>query len=260
MVGAGVTVSVVCGVMDRTLEPALSSWLARPEVSEVVVVDWSSKIPFEHEDPRVVVARVRGQEHWVASKCHNLGLLLSTGTHVLRLDADDVLHEDFFLRHPAPHFCFYYARLEGARDDNETHLAGVVYARRADFLAIGGYNERIGVYGYEDTDLVNRLASSSPAGKGEGAVPLDFTTLHHISHGDDLRFGNQSERDFKDLEKRLVGAQPWSYSLLGKGDRAIMGNKILAEREPWTCRDRKAQWHVTVERAFPTRYLCEETE
>ena len=251
-------ISVVCGVMDRPLEPALSSWLARPEVSEVVVVDWSSKIPFKHTDPRVVVVRVQGQAHWVASKCHNLGLLLAKGTFVLRLDADDVLHEDFFLKHPAPHFCFYYAELARARDDNETHLAGVVYARRADILAVGGYNERIGVYGYEDTDLVVRLARSSPAGSARGPVPLDFTTLHHIPHGDDLRFGHQAASSFDDLEIRLAGARPWSYNLLGKGDKAIMSNKILAEREPWTLHDRKASWNIVTTQLYPRRYLCVE--
>lgn len=246
------SLSVVCGVKDRPYEQALASWLARPEVGEVVLVDWSSEIlKVESYDPRVVVARALGQDRWVASKCHNLGLQLARGTHVLRLDADDILHEDFFLKHQAPGDFFYYAELERARDDNETHLAGVVYARREDFFAVGCYNERIGVYGYEDTDLVVRMSGSLRP------VPLDFTSLHHVPHGDDKRYENQRDEDFEELEERLVGAQPWSYRLLGKGDRAIMGNKILAERDPWTSLDRMTEWVVTVQDG-PVRYLCEE--
>ena len=111
MVGGAVVdnmrLSVTCGVKDREapLRQALSSWLARPEVDEVVLVDWSSKKRLEAGnpwlcDPRVVVVQVEGQPHWTASKCHNLELLLATGHLILRLDADDVLHDDFFFAAP----------------------------------------------------------------------------------------------------------------------------------------------------------------
>ena len=159
----GMKLSVVCGLKDRAghLWKSLESWLARDEIDEVVIVDWSSSEPVVCGEPRVVVARAEGQDHWVASRCHNLGLHMAIGHLILRLDADDLLFPDFFTMHPfrrdeiPP---FYYAELTRARDDNETHLAGVVYARRCDFLAVGGYNERIEIYGYEDTDLADRLA------------------------------------------------------------------------------------------------------
>jgi hypothetical protein len=252
--------SVVCGAKDRDehLGVSLSSWLAREEVDEVVLVDWSSRIPVgstnpKISDPRVVVVRVKGQEHWVASKCHNLGLLLATGYLVLRLDADDVLHDDFFARHPFSRNEIppvYNVDLNFARDDNETHLAGVVYARRCDFLAVGGYNERIEVYGYEDTDLVLRMCRRTGTGR-----PVNLDTLHHQPHDEETRFANQPEAKFDELHSRF-GERSWSYKLLGKGDRAITANRISSEENPWTAADRKARWRV--EQRGSRLYVCEE--
>jgi len=244
--------SVVCGVMDRPCEAALDSWLARPEVDEVVIVDWSSRRPLWCYEPRVVVARARDQASWQASRCHNLGLSLATGDLILRLDADDVLGEDFFARQPYLYGSFYYADLKEARDDNETHLAGVVYALKEDFLRIGGYNERIEVYGYEDTDLVNRLVAS-----GLHPLPLDFNTLHHLPHGDEARFANQSDAKFAELDEKLKHALSWSHSTLDKGSRAIVANKVLAESAPWTSGDKKSEWcYVRLQEGGPVRFFC----
>ena len=253
--------SIVCGVKDRGehLAISLASWLARPEVDEVLLVDWSSTVPVASDDPRVVIARVEGQPHWSASRCHNLGLLLSAGGLVLRLDADDVLHDDFFARHPFKEDeipPFYFVNQELARDDNETHLAGVVYARRCDFLAVGGYNERIEVYGYEDTDLVLRMAARS-----FDCRFVDLDTLHHLPHDEGTRFVNQPAAKFEDLHRRFGDSGGWSYKLLGKGDKAIVANKMIAERAPWSTQDRKARWDVRavgVSGGRFNRFVCEE--
>jgi hypothetical protein len=252
--------SVTCGVKDReaSLRQALPSWLEREEVDEVLLVDWSSKKLLKAGDlwlcdPRVVVVQVEGQPHWTASKCHNLELLLATGHLILRLDADDVLHDDFFSRHPfrqdeVPPF--YSFEPLTARDDNETHLAGVVYARRADFLAIGGYNERIEVYGYEDSDLIGRLEA-----RVGGRRNIDPDTLHHLPHDEDSRFANQPDAKFKELDERF-GGRTWAYKLYGKAGRASLANRAQAEDFPWTIADRKAIWNV--EKRDTRSYGCSE--
>jgi hypothetical protein len=140
--------------------------------------------------------------------------------------------------------------LNRARDDNETHLAGVVYARRCDFLAVGGYNERIAVYGYEDTDLVRRMCKRFPFNR-----PIDLNTLHHQIHDENSRFVNQSQDKFDELHHHY-GGRSWSYALLGKGDRAIMANKLAAEEAPWTVVDQKAHWKIKL--CNPRLCICEE--
>jgi predicted glycosyltransferase involved in capsule biosynthesis len=260
MVG-NMRVSVTCGVKDREapLRTALASWLALEEVDEILLVDWTSKKPldiddFKIGDPRLVVARVEGQPYWVASKCHNLELLLATGDLVLRLDADDVLHDDFFSKHPFDQEeipSFYYVEPLAARDDNERHLAGVVYARRADFLAVGGYNERIEVYGYEDTDLVCRMSVRTGLRKR-----IDLDTLHHLPHDNDSRFVNQPDAKFAELHEHY-GGRSWAYVLYDKAGRASVANQCRTEDSPWTQHDRKARWNIV--RRDLRSYVCEET-
>jgi len=139
-----------------------------------------------------------------------------------------------------------------ARDDNETHLAGVVYAHSNDFWAVGGYNERIEIYGYEDTDLVLRLGR-----KGLSPRPLDFSTLYHLPHEDEVRFANQDEEVFARAEDKVRGSLPWSHSTLDRGRRAVVVNKVLADTSPWSEADRRASWtYVRLE--GPVRYICVE--
>ena len=250
--------SVTCGIKNReeTLWQSLPTWLAHEEVDEFVIVDWSSTSRLNIDDPRlddprIVVARAEGQLHWTASKCHNLELLLATGYLVLRLDVDDVLRDDFFSKHPfkqdeAP--SFYSFEPLTARNDNETHLAGVVYARRADFLAVGGYNERIEVYGYEDSDLICRMAALAGFHKN-----IDPDTLYHLPHDENSRFVNQPEAKFKELHDRF-GGRTWAYVLYGKAGRAALANRCLAESSPWTIADHKTIWNF--EKWGARLYVC----
>jgi hypothetical protein len=223
-----VTVSVVCGVKDRAEHLALSlpTWLVCPEVSEVVVVDWSSKEPLSlPPDPRILHVRVEGQRYWHASRCHNLGVRLATSESVLRLDADVLMLQAFFRLHPRQPGHFWHVDYGDVRAGDEIHLAGVVYASRADVLAAGGYNERLRVYGVEDDDLVARLSRRCRP------LAVDVRQLHHIPHGDDLRVVNQPISEYRDLVVRPPCAS-WTWNL-SVPQRAVAMNQALAADDPW---------------------------
>ena len=247
-------ISVVCGVRDRLsyLLRSLPTWLACPEVGEVVVVDWSSAEPVVFadlpSDDRVVVARVDGQEQWVASKCLNLGLDLARGGRILRLDADDLLERDFFAAHPSRPSSFYRFDDARSRDANERHLMGVVFADKEDILAVNGYNERIVTYGYDDEDLVRRLCAS-----GLTALPLDLDTVHHVPHGDELRTACQ-------VVPGDLGVRPpweaWNWKPGKVVDNLATRNRHLAKGRPWGPGDVRTGW--VVELVAPGYYVCKE--
>jgi glycosyltransferase involved in cell wall biosynthesis len=247
------TVSIVCGVKNRQehLAKVLPGWCACPEVDEVVIVDWSSDERLNLCDHKLTMVQVTEQRYWVASKCHNLGLRLARGDLILRLDADDELEPEFFRRHPLG-VCdgvYYFVDQRKIRNDNEIHLAGIVYAARNDFLKINGYNERITFYGYEDDDLVNRLREH-----GVRPVPIDFDTVHHLPHGEDERLGNQ-----------LIGSRPelvvkpecvsWTWHQHGIAGKAAQSNEAEAKARPWKATDKMSIFRVV---AFPGGYWCEE--
>jgi hypothetical protein len=208
-------VSVVCGCRDRhdALARALPTWLAIPEVSEVVVVDWSSAMPVTTvtaplADPRVIVARVEGERRWILSRCLNLGLRIAAGPVVLRLDADYLLEPDFFRRHDLAPRTFFCGNWRRARVENERHLAGSLYVHKHHLMRVNGYNERIVTYGYEDDDLFERLQRT-----GLTRRDVDFDGVRHIPHPDALRTANQDVSDMQGetaRNKELARAHPWS--------------------------------------------------
>lgn len=237
----GHKISVVCGVKNRPahLSQTLPTWLRCPEIDEVVVVDWSSREPIPLPvDERVRVVRAEGREQWWASKCHNLEVRLATGDLVLRIDADDLLEEWFFRRHLLQGGEFYCVDQKRVRKDDELHLAGMIYAKRSDFLRVGGYNERLATYGHEDDDLVDRLRFS-----GFAPRDLDLDSAHHIPHPDEARIACQ---DLGPLEKEgRPEHASWTWNL-GITQRSIAANKHIAYTEPWSPGrgDRPTSWEV----------------
>jgi len=71
-----------------------------------------------------------------------------------------------------------------ARGENDRHLNGVFMAARSSFLDVNGYDERITLYGYDDSHLYHQMQSVP------GASPLDIaresasgeSLIEHVVH------------------------------------------------------------------------------
>jgi hypothetical protein len=215
------------------LQQTISTWLACPEVDEVVIVDWSSTEPLRYTDLptdcRIKIVRVEGQKHWVLTKCCNLGIRLATGDFILRLDADNLISPMFFGKHDLS--CsplFYFADRSKLLREEDIHLSGVVYAPKYMFLEVNGYNERLLTYGCDDDDLVARLAS-----KGFASCSIDYNLIQHIPHTDELRTTNQA------VDPTITGS--WTCGI-GPTYRSMEANRRLLAATPWTCEDRMTRW------------------
>src|SRR5688572_18968191 len=95
--------SVFTACMNRNdnLVRALPSWLAHDEIGEVVIVDWSSKTEVADSisnvrDERVKLIRVNGEAYWIYPHPFNLAAKHTSKQHLLRIDSDVLLKEDFF--------------------------------------------------------------------------------------------------------------------------------------------------------------------
>lgn len=68
-------------------------------------------------------------------------------------------------------------------EDGTRHAPGLLMVRRADFLAIGGYNSRLHIYGWgwDDQDMIARLTL------GAGLERIMRGTATHLSHDDRAR-------------------------------------------------------------------------
>lgn len=234
--------AITTGSMNRldNLLRSLPTWLAMPEPDRLVIVDWGSRIPIrsrlgEIDDPRILVAEVSNQSIWHHSKCHNLEIQIAARLGceiVLRLDNDCLVRPNFFVRHPLEDGAFYAVDCHSVPPemDDKRNLCGTLLTKIDDFLRVGGYNERLVHYGYEDEDLYVRLRQS-----GRRWLRCDLSTLDHIPHEDRARLESSSIdlRRFNDLEglKHLLVAK----------------NRLSSCLKPWSSADHSTQWQFVKE-------------
>lgn len=225
-------ISIVAACKDRTafLQTALPGWLniLHPVHDEIILVDWATSIP-EYvplsevvratPDVRLAVITLSHRAPWALSRAYNLAFALARGEWLLKLDCDTLVRPSFLNLHPLPKDganTFYRFDWRDAKTPNDRHLNGIFLARTRDVRAIHGYDERITTYGWEDTDLYNRLQKGR-----EGVlpplkpVPISGETVHHMVHDDALR-GADQHLDMGALLQTQVNSQvteaitPWS--------------------------------------------------
>ena len=220
-------VSIINASKNRTenLKKSLKTWLTHKEVSEIILVDWSCDIPLEIalkeflHDKRITIIRAENQNRWLLSKSFNLAADFVTKDKILKLDADILLKEDFFQKHVLENGNFYRGNWKNARDHNEQHLMGVGFFYTDDILKIGGYNELLTTWGYDDNDLYNRLKENNIS-----EIEIDNDSLYHTPHGDDMRFKYQKSSRNKSLE-------------IGK-------NALLTQRYTWNKKKKRNFWKI----------------
>ncbi|HNW74106.1 MAG TPA: galactosyltransferase-related protein [Bacteroidales bacterium] len=187
-------ISLITAVKNRseTLSGVIQTWVNKPEISEIIIVDWSSDhslIPLieKYQDDRILLAIVPGKPRWVLSEAFNLAARLSTKDKILKMDADVSINPDFFSLHTLKPGIFYSGNWTRGRDENERHLNGIVFLYAKDYFRVNGYNEYIQSYGWEDTDLYQRLEEA-----GLNRLDLNLETLSHRSHGHRTTFQDQT--------------------------------------------------------------------
>jgi hypothetical protein len=185
-----VVVVAACKNKHLQLLLAADSWLSVRGVERVVLVDWgsapalSSALPHHIlASPRLSLVTLRGPPTFKLTWAYNLAALLAPpGATLLKLDCDTAVASDFVEAHPLALGEYYAGDWRAARDANDAHLNGVFYAAGADFRRVGGYDERIQTYGWDDTDLYLRLNASGLARRA-----LSPGRLHHLYHADEER-------------------------------------------------------------------------
>lgn len=184
LTGKSITLIAACKNRQESLSMAFPSWTSQAHIDQIVLIEWSHSQYEWHRIPHLAVSLQSGRltivhvdgGDWALSRAYNLAAQFAIGEFIVKVDCDTYLRDDFFDKHPLPPKSTYYFVPWGTpRNSNEERLRGVWFARRADFFKVGGYDERIVRYGYEDTDLYNRFdARASLSFKS-----FDLDTLRH---------------------------------------------------------------------------------
>lgn len=193
-------ISLVTANKNRTenMLPALKSWIERPEIDEIVIVDWDCDEPLRDvlaakgiSDPRLRVVRAAQDEAWHGPRAFNTAMRLARYNKILRIDGDIVVKPDFFARNRLPRDSFVAGNYKIV-EQHQVHINGTVFFHRADIIRIGGQNEYTIGYGWEDDDFYNRLMQARVK-----RIDLIPETVFHMPHDDTTRVpppANQSAR------------------------------------------------------------------
>lgn len=215
-----------CRDRHETLASVFPTWLSIPDVDEIVLIDWSSDPPLQtvvhpEDEPRLKLFRVNNEKSWVLSRAYNLAMNKTKKDYVIRTDCDYALNGTVLQAHnlTATQMGFYSGNWMLARDENEVHLNGAMIMRRDVFWSVGGYDERIQTYGWDDEDLYTRLTANNVE-----KLNISYDHVRHVSHGD----GSRAQRGVKfaqvqiDLNQLLLEKlPPWSKGMLDAGGSSV---------------------------------------
>ena len=200
-------ISTFTGVKNRyrTLRANIGSWLNCPEISEFIIVDWSSSDmgPAEHDylsslDPRIQMIRVTNKANYHIAAALNTAAARTTGNWLLRLDVDYVINPyyNFFAAYQPTDQQFVTGDWTQKYVDNECgffeYINGLLYVSKDAFQSVGGYDERLTDYGWEDDNLYIRLID---AGYERMIVDAAKSLIYHTPHGHNVRMANFQEKN-----------------------------------------------------------------
>jgi glycosyltransferase involved in cell wall biosynthesis len=187
----------------RNLADVVSNWLKFEIITEIVIVDFGSEeritrasIPF---DSKIRIVTVVKPDAWRIGLGINLGVDLCKNDFVLKLDSDIEIIDDTFLKIAMPlKDCFFRG------DFSKGVSNGQAFFRKRDWLKIGGYNEWLSGYGFDDADFYIRMKKN---GSREQMIPLG--SIREIPHDPDPRgqsdIVTQSEWLASDQNQKISG-------------------------------------------------------
>ena len=229
----GLSVITVC--MNRqhhllTSAQKLASW---PHHEEHLILDWSSHDPVKRsqlpDDPRIRLERVEGEERWNLCRAYNFAARLAIGMALLKLDADcwpEALNPESYLANSSQ-VCWFGSGPDGR--------LGQFLMHRGAFEKVGGFNEVLLGYGFDDKDLKARLLS---LGFSVGFLPEHAVGV--IPHSIHERVGRRNVN--------WDASNAFQESLSFAQQRATaMSSRVAAAYTPWTGKRRASSYELLCE-------------
>ncbi|MGB7564835.1 MAG: glycosyltransferase, partial [Prochlorococcaceae cyanobacterium] len=171
---SGLSVVTVCMNRREHLLHSAAQLALWPHHHEHLIVDWSSSDPLRRDelpaDPRLKLVRVEDELSWNLCRAYNFAISRAQGPWILKLDADCWPTADFDPTLVVPD------GFGGSGPDEGAYALGSgPDGRKGQFLiatelfsAVGGFNEYLVGYGFDDKDLKIRLRVFS------GREPLEI--------------------------------------------------------------------------------------
>lgn len=199
-------ISLVIACMDRqdNLIKILPSWISIPYISQIVIVDYSSKnllsennyIKLLQEDGIVEIVRVDNEKLFNLGKAYNIGFDHCKYDTILKIDCDYLCLDHTWLdiiyksKHDISNLiiraCYTFS----------SELSGFFLIDKSKLLY---FREDLNGYGYDELDLYNRTKLAFPNIKEIVWFDIE-NSIKHLHHDDKQRTKNYISRDKRDSE------------------------------------------------------------
>ena len=155
------TIATACRNREENLRRALESWLNLCP-AQIIVCDWGSTIPITHERlgvemhrDKILILRHEANS-WILTWAFNEALCKVETKFVLKLDCDHVVSYDFLEKNPIDSGHFSRGHWRNA-DKGQEYINGAFLSCSTLLKDVGYYDERLTTYGWDDSDLYERL-------------------------------------------------------------------------------------------------------
>lgn len=185
------TIATACRNREANLAAALQTWL-KAAPAQVIICDWGSDEPLSHarlgippeRQRHVAIHRVEA-DRWVLTWAFNEALSRVRSPFTLKLDCDHTISEDFFHKNTITVNSFSRGHWRTQRSSQQ-YINGAFFSCTELLQHVGYYDERITTYGWDDSDLYERLYESSSM-----ATTLARGTIQHLDQDDQQRTSAQ---------------------------------------------------------------------
>jgi len=197
---------------------------------EHIILDWNSSPAILRgdlpDDPRIRLVRVEGEKQWWLTRAYNQAVKLSQEYWLLKVDADCVLENAFFEAFQPDRAtlqtCWHHS---GLASESNFGSWGLFCVERGAFQRCGGFNEWLFGWGFDDTDLYERILETP----NTTLALLPKCGVHMLHHDNISRFGANYPNKYHLWAGWLLEAQRQGNIYIASCSREAW-NKIGPER------------------------------
>ena len=179
----------------------MQSWF-RLGFTSILCVDFGSASPVRNEpavlDAGVEVLTVPGTSRWILADAYNFGLENVSGEYCLKLDADHSLSPHILKDLDLDDHSFRRGDFS-LNSWAQRHVNGALFAQTEHLRRVGGWNKEIRTYGWDDSDLYQRLIDF-----GLRSNSFSPRSIWHLKHPDSERVSSGAGKSHSFSPQTLI--------------------------------------------------------
>ena len=192
--------SIVIGHKNRinNLINSISSYINNKYVDDIVICDLDSKEDIKKKLKeniktnfwKINIIKITTNVQYFMSYSNNIAMYFAKNENILKLDADNMFVDSnsFFNNYAKCNLknTFVHFSWKNAKTENERHVNGVFFTTKTDLKNVGYHNQNLVFYGWDDSDIKDRLKSIK-----KYEIILENNLLNHQHQSDLDRVINQ---------------------------------------------------------------------